>query len=361
MPELQDSGRATVPVVFVVTWSREAAGEEEEMPEMLVSVKMITYNHAHFIAQAIEGVLRQKTDFPFELVIGEDCSTDGTREIVFEYQKKHPDIIRVITSDKNVGMKKNGLRVIKACRGKYVAFCEGDDHWHHPLKLQKQVDYLENHPRCGLVYSRYDVYHVTSKKRIDDIIRYRKEKTLESPRIIDIVEGRCAPLTCTVMLRRTLYEQVMEADPYLYQSDEFIMGDTQLWAEISTIADLHCIPESLATHNITSESATRSKDVTKVLRFGISGAKLMLYLCSKYNLPSHTRERYQEYLLNCSLRLAFHTKNKELADEIRRKKKTFTLQEWLRYSGAGNMAVHSGYRVLASLRNLFRREDTQWL
>ena len=128
------------------------------MTEPLVSVKMITYNHAPYIAQAIEGVLQQKTNFPFELVIGEDCSTDGTREIVFEYQEKYPDIIRVITSDKNVGMKKNGYRTTKACRGKYVAFCEGDDYWHHPDKLQKQVDYLESHPECGMVFTDFNVH-----------------------------------------------------------------------------------------------------------------------------------------------------------------------------------------------------------
>ena len=71
------------------------------MTEPLVSVKMITYNHAPYIARAIEGVLHQKTVFPFELVIGEDCSTDGTREIVFKYQRKHPDVIRVVASEKN--------------------------------------------------------------------------------------------------------------------------------------------------------------------------------------------------------------------------------------------------------------------
>ena len=136
------------------------------MTEPLVSARMITYNHAPYIARAIEGVLQQKTNFPFELVIGEDCSTDGTREIVFEYQKKYPDIIRVITSDSNVGSKKNGHRTSQACRGKYIAYCEGDDCWHHPGKLQKQVDYMESHPACGLVYSSYDVYHPKSKKEL---------------------------------------------------------------------------------------------------------------------------------------------------------------------------------------------------
>ncbi len=134
------------------------------MADPLVSVKMITYNHAPFIAQAIEAVLQQKTNFPFELVIGEDCSTDGTRKIVFEYQEKYPDIIRVLTSEKNVGMKKNSYRTIKACRGKYIAFCEGDDYWHREDKLQKQVAYLESHPECGLVFADCDVYDIGSKK-----------------------------------------------------------------------------------------------------------------------------------------------------------------------------------------------------
>ena len=79
---------------------------------------------------------------------------------------------------------------MKACRGKYIAFCEGDDYWHNPDKLQKQVDYLESHPECGLVYSSYDVYHVRSKKKINDYIKYRKWKIPENPSISDLVEGK---------------------------------------------------------------------------------------------------------------------------------------------------------------------------
>ena len=70
----------------------------------------------------------------------------------------------MITSDKNVGVKKNGLRTMKACQGKYIAFCEGDDYWQSPDKLQKQADYLERHPECGLVFSDYDVYYQQEKK-----------------------------------------------------------------------------------------------------------------------------------------------------------------------------------------------------
>ncbi len=117
---------------------------DQEKP--LVSVQTLTYNQAPFIRQCIEGVLMQITNFPFELVIGEDCSTDGTRAIVLEYAKKYPGIIRAITSDSNVGVVKNALRVKLACQGKYMASCEGDDYWIDPHKLQKQVDFLEAHP-----------------------------------------------------------------------------------------------------------------------------------------------------------------------------------------------------------------------
>jgi glycosyltransferase involved in cell wall biosynthesis len=339
------------------------------MIDPLVSIKMITYNHAPFIAQAVEGVLQQKTDFLFELVIGEDCSTDGTRELVFEYQKKHPDIIRVITSDKNVGMKKNSLRAMGACRGKYIAFCEGDDFWHHPHKLQKQADYLESHPECGLVYSSYDIYHAKSRKRIRDylneLIKRHHWQRPENPSILDFLGGKSkigyGILTCTVMVRRTLCEQLMESDPYLYQSDQLLRGDTQLWAEMAQISHLHYIPESLATYNQAEESATRSKDITKSVRLQIADAELGLYLCNKYNLPPSASSEMEARMCNGLLRLAFHTRNAELAEKIRRKKKTFTYKEWLLYYGAGNLLFHYPFHIATAFRNLFWKSNNQWL
>lgn len=111
------------------------------MDKPFVSVKTITYNHEKFIAQCIEGIMMQKTNFAFEYIIGEDCSTDSTMEIVQEYARRYPDVIRIITAEKNVGAVENDNRTDRACRGKYVAFCEGDDFWTDPYKLQKQVDF----------------------------------------------------------------------------------------------------------------------------------------------------------------------------------------------------------------------------
>lgn len=330
------------------------------MKQPLVTVKMITYNHAPLIARAIEGVLQQRTTFPFELVIGEDCSTDGTREIVFAYQKKHPDVIRVVTSKNNVGMAQNSRRTCRACRGTYLAFCEGDDHWHASDKLQKQADYLERHPECGLVYSSYDVYHASTGQRIRDFIRHRKWEVAQDAGITEVVSGESRPLTCTVMVRRELAERVIKADPYLHQSVHFLMGDTQLWAEIAAEAPLHFMPESLATYTITEESATRSRDIRKALRFARSGAELLVYLCRKHNLAPGLRKHCEEHLQAVSLRLAFHERSRTMAQAARTGNKRLTLQEHLLYLGAGNGMVHYPVLLAVLLKGLFRKKHSQW-
>lgn len=116
----------------------------------LVSVYMLAYRHEAYIAQAIEGVLGQICDFDIELIIGEDCSPDATGGIARDYQRRHPDRIRLLTANRNIGMRPNGLRCIKACRGEYIAICEGDDFWTDPLKLQRQVDLLSRHQEIVL-------------------------------------------------------------------------------------------------------------------------------------------------------------------------------------------------------------------
>lgn len=118
---------------------------------------MVTYNHEAYIAQAIESVLMQDTSFPVELVIGEDCSTDGTRAIVKGYAERYPGIIRALLHDRNVGMQANGLGVLAAARGGYIALLDGDDYWTDPAKLQRQVDFLDHSPDFSLCFHSADM------------------------------------------------------------------------------------------------------------------------------------------------------------------------------------------------------------
>jgi acetyltransferase-like isoleucine patch superfamily enzyme len=133
--------------------------------EIKVSVCCVTYNHEEFIRDAIEGFLMQKTDFQIEIIIRDDASTDGTAEIVREYHAAYPDLFRCIYHTQNqysLG-KKAFPEVFALARGKYIAMCEGDDYWTDPLKLQKQVDFLEAHPGCTSCFHDVNYRNDTSK------------------------------------------------------------------------------------------------------------------------------------------------------------------------------------------------------
>lgn len=117
-----------------------------------ISVAVITYNQQETIRQTLDSILMQKGNFDLELVIGEDCSTDSTRAICEEYTVHHtPYTIRLLPSQKNLGIMANFARVMKACTGDYVAICAGDDYWCDEYKLQKQLDYFKTHPEVGVV------------------------------------------------------------------------------------------------------------------------------------------------------------------------------------------------------------------
>jgi glycosyltransferase involved in cell wall biosynthesis len=124
---------------------------------MLVSIFLITYNHEKFIAKAIDSILMQKCNFNFEIIVGEDCSKDSTKEIIFNYQKKYPEIIKPIFNKKNIGPSENAKNVLRACKGDYIAMLEGDDYWTDSLKLKKQIDFLESKPEYSFSCHRYKI------------------------------------------------------------------------------------------------------------------------------------------------------------------------------------------------------------
>jgi glycosyltransferase involved in cell wall biosynthesis len=172
----------------------------------LVSVYMLAYNHEKFITTAIKNVIAQRHDFPIELVIGEDCSPDRTREIALEFQRTHPDLVRVITSNRNSGMRANSKRSMDACRGKYIAVCEGDDYWTHPSKLKRQVDLFADRPQLMLTSHYAQVLdEVTSTMR--GVVRPAFSSRLLSMHELILGDGGLIP-SASIMFRRDLLEHL---------------------------------------------------------------------------------------------------------------------------------------------------------
>jgi glycosyltransferase involved in cell wall biosynthesis len=181
----------------------------------MVSVSMITYKHEAYIKQAIEGVLMQETDFDVDLIIADDCSPDKTSAVVNEIIKTHPNGFRIkyFRHDTNIGMQANGQFATEKCVGKYLAVCEGDDYWTDPLKLQKQVDFLESYLDYGYCTHRYKIYDEVTGLFQHQLhpISYKTSYVLLKGMVIDKINYHkyWATQPLTALVRKDLLNEVL--------------------------------------------------------------------------------------------------------------------------------------------------------
>ena len=214
------------------------------MKTYLVDVVMVTYNQEKYIAHAIESVLMQEANFPFRLIIGEDCSKDNTLKICRNYAQKYPDIIKLIDNDTNQGLLNNYKIVFNACTAKYLAILEGDDYWIDVKKLQNQVDYLESHPDVGLVHSNCNLLFELGKLQIGSHKKFRRsiKKSLVFEQLL--IENYIR--TATVMMRKSLYDKYISIDEYIQKG--FKTFDYPAWLDIAQFTKFYYFDYSSANY-----------------------------------------------------------------------------------------------------------------
>lgn len=172
----------------------------------LVSIHCITYNHEKYIRDALEGFVMQKTNFKFEAIVHDDASTDNTAAIIQEYAEKYPEIIKPIFETENQYSKHDGslTRIMNAaCKGKYIALCEGDDYWIDPYKLQKQVDFLESHPDYSMCWTDGFIEMNGKQKAYN-----RYSENCQSPLEDIIANGGDFIPTCSIILRENVIKNM---------------------------------------------------------------------------------------------------------------------------------------------------------
>jgi glycosyltransferase involved in cell wall biosynthesis len=267
----------------------------------LVSVIIPSYNRAETVGQTIDSILNQQCNFGFEIVIGDDVSTDNAREVLLEYQKKYPERIILLFHEQNIGLGANWATCVKHCRGKYIANCDNDDYWHNPNKLQLQVDFLENNPQYGVVHSNYRTHNRESGK-IEEIIvhRFIYEKPLQHT----IFNGKFKFCNATMLYRKELIDKYVNLDDYI--TYQFTLQDWNTWVILSKYTDFYCLPISTATVGIETESITRPKEYEKVIA-RLEKEKIMYkYLCDLFpaDFP-YIEKDYDNYIHLVLLRLAY--------------------------------------------------------
>jgi glycosyltransferase involved in cell wall biosynthesis len=209
---------------------------------MKVSVVVVTYNHAPFIDAALRSVLDQTAGFDFEVIVSEDRSTDATRDIVLAWREQHPERIRLLLSDRNLRSNEVVARGFRAATGEYVALLDGDDYWTSQHKLQRQADYLDEHPDFCLCFHDAEVVDDAGES-LDDRRWTPANQKLRST-LTDIWFGNFIA-TCTTMFRRTAL-----ADIPAWYADFFPITDWPLYILCAEHGDIGYIPEVMAAYRL---------------------------------------------------------------------------------------------------------------
>jgi glycosyltransferase involved in cell wall biosynthesis len=299
----------------------------------LVSVPMLAYNHAGYIAQALDGILSQQANFEFEIIVGEDCSTDNTRSIVEKYIEKYPGKIRMLIRKNNIGLIENARKTLSVCRGKYLALCEGDDYWTDPFKLQKQVDFLENNPEYGMVHTDVNHYY-EEEKRLE--INYNKNHGINFPSgdiFKEYLKGNLFIKTASVVVRKDIF---VEASDYnLFSERKWMFTDLPTWLGIAARTKIKYFEESTATYRLIKESASRTQDPIKKHRFHLSGYDICYYFWSKYSNDPEIKKILDKDYCKMMMGDAYKMNNVSLAKKakaiFREKGIRITFKEWVKY------------------------------
>lgn len=259
------------------------------MDNILVSISCITYNHSAYIRQCLDGMLMQQTTFNFEILIHDDCSTDGTDDIIREYASKYPQIIKPLYEEENQYQqgKSIGTAVwnLPRAKGKYIAMCEGDDYWTDPLKLQKQVDFLESHPEYSMCFHKVNVL-------LEEGV---SQKTIES----DIHDGEWSARdiyekwiisTCSVLYRKFPVER----------DSRILFGDIFLFLQCAERGRIWCLNIQSATYRRHVGGASVSTSIQDVMRMYEQYTFMKHRFPTLADISERKRQIYMNYLYNAA-------------------------------------------------------------
>lgn len=273
--------------------------------DFLLDIPMCAYNHEKYIAQAIEGVVMQKTNFKFRLLIGEDASTDSTRNIVLKYALAYPEIIFPILHDVNLGAAENTRILLSKCTSKYLALCDGDDYWIDPEKLQKQVDFLEANPEYGLVHTGCEYIADKKIRSIQDSDKIRTDYVFENLLCHDFFIS-----TLTVCVHRNYileWYRILEKD---ILTRNWEMGDLPLWLEGALHTKFAFLPDITAHYRVVQNSTSHPSDIKKKFDFFQSIFEIKKYFLYRENVSERIVKKVNIHYNRLLLSFAFHLHNR---------------------------------------------------
>ena len=294
-----------------------------------VSVVMTSYNRRHYIGQAIDCILAQDCKFSFEIIIGDDCSTDNSRELLQSYQEKYPGIIVLNLQEKNVGFGPNWASTCKLARGKYIAFCDDDDYWCETNHMQTLAGYLDAHENCGLVYANHWNLEVETNQKT-----LANNKLPDDEDKLEYMLHKGYPILFSAsMIRKSLMDQYVDLDAFIRL--RFPIQDFPTAVLIAPHCDFHYVETPPVVYRSYSGSMSKPKEYETVIRKYTQEKVMNEYLYGQlgreYDGPGDDRYRY-----GILLGMAYNRNDYKSAHEFakhcdRRNKKKWFASTWLTF------------------------------
>jgi len=229
----------------------------------LISVIIITYNQEQYIRQALDSILTQETDYPFEVIVGEDYGTDDTRAICEEYAENYSNVC-IAPQDHNLGVTGNWVNCILHSKGKYFIDCAGDDYWSNPKKIQLQADFMENNPQCVVCVTDYDMLYEKTGKIVHNICETTGVRPAEGRIQKELLSGKGNVSGGSLCIRREAFDNYVPAQDFVRLA--FPREDWPALLILTAYGDLRYIPESTTTYRVGQESITRTSDYDKIIQ-----------------------------------------------------------------------------------------------
>ena len=250
--------------------------------EPVVSVLMPAYNHGKYIRQAIESFLDQQ-EIDARLYIGDDASTDNTLSIAREYADKFPDKITIFAHQRNLGLMGNYKFLIENSASTYIAILESDDYWTYPLKLHKQVEYMESHPGCGLVYTSCEFVQEQGKqlgiKCVKDKLYISGSNSGE--RLVDKVMWKNPVVAVTACFRRSAFDASCILDDFI--KEDFVTFDYPVWLGLASCSDFYSLSDITAAYRVMGSSVSNSANYAKREHFMSGIDRIVEYSVDRFS------------------------------------------------------------------------------
>lgn len=293
---------------------------------MKLSVAILFYNQVKYVEECLDSVLRQKTTFPFEMVIADDGSTDGTRDKLTAYQQRFPDKIKLIFNEKNLGLLLNRNKAYENCQGDYIALLDGDDYFLGETRLQEQVDFLDNNPDYGVVYGDKHIW-IEGKGIKALSSNVQNKPNAPEGHVYEALIDKCFLVIATTLFRRELV--LKHADLVKWHELGFKMDDYPMWLEFAQVTKFHYIDKPLAVYRFFASSLSRSSDKNALYSFWISYLKVAEYMVAKYPMRQEVMDRFYLKYHTFYLEYAFSTFNPEQAKKSVAYFKQRGMKTWL--------------------------------